>query len=191
MANLPALANLINDRNAIDAEIAALIKRPPHSGHIGEHVAAAIFDIHLHTSASTKVDDGSFASGPLKGRSVNIKYGSRRDGNLNLVESTNLADHPEVYLVLTGPTVGAISSHGLTAPWVIDAVYLFLTAELLPALLAHQRRPGTATSVRRELWDAAMIYPEPRNTRMTLTAEQRHDLGLFASPVPDGNAHAG
>lgn len=179
MSQLAALAGLIQQRNAIDADIAALIGRPPHPGHIGEYVAAAIFDIDLHASAATKADDGRFASGPLAGQSVNIKYGSRQDSTLNLVESADPADHPDVYLVLAGPKVGAISSRGLAAPWVIHAVYLFVSRDLLQALSVRGRRPGTATSVRRDLWDAAMIYPEGHNARLELTTEQRDNLGLF------------
>jgi hypothetical protein len=185
MFNLSKLAHLIDRRNNIDNEIAALIGRPPHSGHIGEYVAAAIFGIDLHASAATKADDGRFTDGPLQGRSVNIKYGSRRDGMLNLVGSLNPADHPDVYLVLTGPTVGPISSRGLTAPWVIHAVYLFASKDLLQVLSARGRHPGIATSLRREVWEAAMLYPEPRNSLLQLTERQRADLSLFQdSGVP-------
>lgn len=188
MSNLTQLAELIKRRNTIDGEIAALIDRPPHSGHIAEYVAAAIFGIDLHASASTKADDGRFVDGPLQGRSVNIKYGSRRDGTLNLVESLDPADHPDVYLVLTGPTVGALSSRGRTAPWVIHAVYLFASRDLLQALSARGRRPGVATSVLRELWEAAMIFPDPRYPIFQLTSSQRENLRLFqegeASPSP-------
>lgn len=188
MSNLMQLANLIERRNTIDSEIAALIGRPPHSGHTAEYVASAIFKIDLNASAATKADDGRFLDGPLQGRSVNIKYGSRRDGMLNLMGSLDPGDHPDVYLVLTGPTVGAISSRGLTVPWVIHAVYLFTSEELLQALSAAGRRPGTATSLRAQLWEAAMIFPEPRNPSLQLTARQREDLRLFsgseASPLP-------
>lgn len=179
MPGLTQLADAIRRRNTIDAEIAALIGRPPHSGHIAEYVASAIFRIDLHASAATKASDGRFSDGSLKGRSVNIKYGSRRDGMLNLVESLDPADYPDDYLVLTGPTVGAIPSQGLTAPWVIDAVYLFASQDVLEALSAHGRRPGIATSVRREVWEAARIFPESRNPRLHLTEDQRERLRLF------------
>lgn len=179
MPDLVQLAGLIQRRNSIDGAISTLIGRPSHSGHIAEYVAASIFGIDLHASAVTKAQDGRFAAGPLEGQSVNIKYGSRRDGTLSLVESVDRADHPDVYLVLTGPKVGTVSSRGTIAPWVIHAVYLFVSRDLLDALAVRGIQPGTATSVRRELWDAAMIYPEPRNPRLQLTERQREELGLF------------
>ncbi len=43
MADLPRLANLLHKCNNVDSEIAALIGRPAHIGHIAEYVAAAIF----------------------------------------------------------------------------------------------------------------------------------------------------
>lgn len=116
MAELQALAQLIRMRNEIDHEIAGMIGRPPHPGYITEFVAAAIFDIKLHASASTKTHDGKFRDGPLADKTVNVKYGSRRDGILNLAASMDVAEHADYYLVLTGPTIGAVSSIDLKAP---------------------------------------------------------------------------
>lgn len=179
MTNLGQLAELIGRRNTVDAEIATLIGRPPHSGHIGEFVAAAIFGIDLHPSASTRTHDGFFRDGPLAGRSVNIKYGTRRDGMLNLAQSVDPADHPDFYLVLTGPIATTFSSVGLSAPWVIHALYLFESRPLVEHLTSLGRRPGVATSVRRERWSSAMIFPEPQNLLFELTTEQQSDLELF------------
>lgn len=179
MTDLKQLARLLQRRNEIDSDIATLVNRPAHAGHIGEYVAAVIFRIELHASAVFKASDGTFGDGPLVGKSVNIKYGTRRDGMLNLVHSTDPTDHPDYYLVLTGPAVGAISSVGLSAPWVIHAVYLFESKELVQFLTGLERMPGTATSIRQHLWDAAMVYPEPNNSVMTLTDEQLDQLGLF------------
>ena len=39
MDDLPALANLLRQRNALDREIARILNRPVHSGHFGEYVA--------------------------------------------------------------------------------------------------------------------------------------------------------
>lgn len=187
MPDLTHLADLIQQRNNVDGEIAALIGRPAHTGHIGEYVAMAIFDIALHPGAAAKASDGHFRDGPLKGQSVNIKYMSRRTGLLNLISSDDPAAHPDLYLVLTGPPGGAISMRGHTAPWVIDAVYLFVSQDLLRELSARGKRPGIATNPGRELWEVAMIFPEPRNPRLELTERQQNELRLFrgykASPV--------
>ena len=64
---LARLASLIRRRNLVDGEIAATIGRPAHLGHIGEFVAAAIFDIKLLESATHKGADGHFTRGPLAG----------------------------------------------------------------------------------------------------------------------------
>lgn len=181
MTELEQLAALIHRRNAIDSELATIIGRPAHAGHIGEYVAAAIFDIDLHSSAVTKAHDGYFRDGPLAGKSVNIKYGSRRDGLLNLAQSSDPADHPDLYLVLTGPTIGAVSSKGLAAPWVIHAVYLFESRALVEFLTGLGRTPGVATSVRKHLWEAAMVYPEASNPVFELNETQRQMLSLFRS----------
>jgi len=71
---LKELARLIHTKNEIDARIAALIGRSALIGHVGEYIAAQVFDIRLEHSASNKALDGFFASGPLAGRSVNVKW---------------------------------------------------------------------------------------------------------------------
>lgn len=182
MESLHTLASLVQIRNVVDGEIARIIGRPAHPGHIGEFVAAAIFDIQLMTSASHKAIDGHFQSGPLAGRSANIKYGSRKDGLMNLVASPDPVDHPDYYLVLTGPNVGASSSKGHHAPWVIQQAFLFESRELLKKLALKGIKPGTATSIRTALWAEAMIYPES-GTRMLLSAQQRETLLLFRNTV--------
>ena len=73
MNSLAELSELIRERNSIDRKIGTILGRPVHSGHFGEYVAAAIFGIELHPSASYKGSDGYFTQGPLTGKSVNIK----------------------------------------------------------------------------------------------------------------------
>ncbi len=182
MIDLQVLASFIKIRNVVDGEIARLIGRPAHSGHIGEFVAAAIFDIELNANAAHKAIDGHFRSGPLVDRSMNIKYGTRRDGLMNLVASLDPKDHPDYYLVLTGPSVGAISSKGLSAPWVVQQVYLFEATDLLGKLAVTGVKIGVATSVRSAFWADAMIYPgghEP--TAAVVDDDQREALQLFQS----------
>ena len=178
--DLRPLASLIEQRNKIDDEVASIIGRPAHSGHIGEFVAARIFDIKLNESASHKAIDGHFASGPLAGKSVDIKY-SKGDGTLN-VKPNPVPDSdsgPDFYLVMTGPRTPAQSSRGKVHPWVIETVYLFDRRELIQRLRDNGVSIGVATSVRRCLWDAAETYPRATNRALPLTPCQRDMLALF------------
>jgi hypothetical protein len=182
---LRRIADLLGERNRIDGEIAALIQRPMTSGHLGEWIAAEIFDIALEKSASAAALDGYFRSGPLQRRSVNVKWYLQREGILDLTSPAM----PDDYLVMTGPASAAMSSHGGTRPWRIYSVYLFAATELRDDLLARGRKVGTASSVRTELWAHAEIYPKPANSRWGLTEGQFEALKLFAPaeqppPVP-------
>lgn len=97
--SLARAAALLRERNAIDAELARIIQRPMTSGHLGEWIAAQVFDIELEASAVAAGIDGRFRSGPLQGRSVNIKWYLKREGMLDTTECAAL----DYYLVLTGP----------------------------------------------------------------------------------------
>src|SRR5687768_3076419 len=119
--DLPRIARLLEARNEIDDQIAAVIKRPMTSGHLGEWIASQVFDIELEASASAAGIDGRFRSGPLRGRTVNVKWYLKREGMLDMTRSEVLDE----YLVMTGPVSAAASSHGRTRPWRIDSVYLF------------------------------------------------------------------
>lgn len=172
---LPRLASLIRQRNEVDREIATIIGRPAHSGHIGEFVAAEIFDIKLHESAVHKGEDGYFALGPLVGRSVNVKKSSVDEGLLNIRPDAL----PDFFLVLTGPRTAPASSRGTTQPWTVKQVFLFEAAPLVEKLRERGRRIGVATSVRRHLWNDAMVYPSPNNPALRLTPEQISMIELF------------
>src|SRR5436305_1815495 len=99
MAELKRLSELIQARTQIDKKIATLVGRPAILGHVGEYVAAEIFGIVLEQSAAHKGIDGRFASGPLTGRTVNVKWYSQLEGLLDM----NPDSHPDDYLVMTGP----------------------------------------------------------------------------------------
>lgn len=71
-AMLARVASQIVGRNAVGAEIAGIVGRPALLGHVGEWIAAVIFSIRLHQSASTPTSDGLFTAGPLTGKSVNV-----------------------------------------------------------------------------------------------------------------------
>ncbi|WP_029429558.1 hypothetical protein [Blastococcus sp. URHD0036] len=173
---LRQIADLLGKRNRLDGEIAARIGRPMTSGHLGEWIAAEIFDVELEQSASAAAWDGHFRSGPLQGRSVNVKWYLRREGILDLTSPLM----PHEYLVMTGPAGAAATSHGGTRPWRIDSVYLFDAIGLRDNLLVRGGKVGTASSVRAELWAQAEIYPQPVNPRLRVDEHQVEALKLFA-----------
>jgi hypothetical protein len=88
--SLAQVATLLRERNAIDVELARLINRPMTSGHLGEWIAAQIFNIQLEATAVAAGVDGRFRSGPLQGRTVNIKWYLKREGLLDMTQSTAL-----------------------------------------------------------------------------------------------------
>jgi hypothetical protein len=82
--------------------------------------------------------------------------------------------------VLTGPRSVAASSRGSVRPWSIESVFLFEAQRLIDALRLRGIKLGIATSVIRELWDSAEIYPVQRNNLLMLNEEQRKQLALFS-----------
>jgi hypothetical protein len=155
--SLICAAALLRERNAIDAELASLIQRPMTSGYLGEWIAVLIFDIELEGSAVAVGIDGRFRSGPLQGRTVNIKRCLKREGLLDTRESTAL----DYYLVLTGAPSAAVSWRGTTRPWCIEAVVLFDARQLRSEQITRGVRRGVASSVIEQQWAAAEIYPRP------------------------------
>jgi hypothetical protein len=185
MDGLARLAALLRERNALDEQIASLTGYPPHPDHLGEYVAAAIFDIVLNQSKSHKRTDGMFRLGPLAGKSVNIKYHAKQAGLLDLIPSSELADHPDYYLVLTGPRSPAATSRGRTAPWIIANVFLFNSSLLLAALAQTSAKIGVASSVRSSVWQEAMLYPQAGGDAIrlgvALSDGQRQALSQFGA----------
>jgi hypothetical protein len=177
MDQLHHLAELIHQRNRISNTIAALIGRPAETGHLGEFIAAHIFNITLHASATQKSSDGYFVDPPLAGRSVNIKWYTRQERMIDLTP----AAYPDYYLVLAGPQSSSASSRGTMRPLVISSVFLFDARVLHRALTERAIKLGIATSVARAFWEQAEIYPMQRNTQLALTDQQRSLLALFDS----------
>jgi hypothetical protein len=174
--SLAQVAALLRERNAIDVRLAQIINRPMTSGHLGEWIAAQIFDIALEPSAAAAGVDGCFSSGPLQGRTVNIKWYLKREGLLDTTESTEL----DYYLVLTGPRSPAKSSRGTIRPWCIQAVYVFQAQRLRSVQQARGVKHGVASSATRPQWEAAEIYPTATNIRLAVTGEQAEQLRIFA-----------
>src|ERR1700761_6072416 len=174
--SLARVATLLHERNSIDAELAWLIHRPMTSGHLGEWIAAQVFDIELEASAVTAGIDGRFRSGPLQDQTVNIKWYLKREGLLDTTESTTL----DYYLILTGPPSAAVSSRGTTRPLCIEAVFLFDARQLRSEQIMRGVKRGIASSVTKQQWTAAEIYPSPTNVQLTVTPQQAGQLELFA-----------
>lgn len=181
---LSRLAELLNQRNAIDAEIATLIDRPALTGHMGEFIAARIFGIELEASAVQKGHDGRFLEGPLAGKTVNIKWYGKLESLLDL----HPMDGPDYYLVLAGPKATSLTSRGGHRPLVIASAFLFEAGPLLARLRQRGVKIGIATSVAQEYWHEAEVYPEPRHEHLRLNEEQREMLARFRLEMNEGAA---
>ncbi len=175
MDDLEKLAELIQNKNLIEEQISTIIGRPAFPGHIGEYIASRIFDILLHESAIKKGSDGKFNSGQLVGKSVNVKLYSKQSGILDL----NSQFPPEYYLAMTGPKSSTVSSRGQYKPMIINSVFLFETTQLYDELKQRDVKMRIATSLTREQWSKAEIYPTQTNNELILSAEQRNHLALF------------
>ncbi len=171
LERMQSLAALVKQKNEADRKIAEVIDRPALQGHFGEYVASRIFGVALHGSATQKGSDGRFVNGTFAGKSVEIKYYPKNEGMLDMKTDRQ----PDFYLVVTGPRKEPTSSRGGTRPWVVEAAHLFDAPALVRKLTA---KIGTATSIRREFWDEAEIYPR-RNSAFPLTEDQRVALALF------------
>lgn len=174
-SDIKRLSDLLRKYNEIGDAIAGVIGRPAERGHVGEYIAAHIFNITLERSARKRARDGRFNVGTLAGHTVNVKWYGKEEGVLDL----QARGAPDYYLALTGPAGSADSSRGATRPWVIVSAYLFDTRRLLEDLRARRVKIRTGSSIRRALWTAAEVYPEPQNTTLTLSKEQRDLLALF------------
>lgn len=175
MIDLSELAKLLRIRNSIDGAIARIIGRPAHSGHISEFVASSVFKIDLVDSASNRSIDGYFTEGLLAGKSVNVKWQAT---NQHLLDATRTED-VDYYLVLSGPRAPAGSSRGKHCPYEIRSVYVFDARELGRQIRLAGVKLGLATGVRRELWEAAEIYPDSRSPLLVLSQAQREMIELF------------
>lgn len=175
LRDLEELAALLSERNRVAREITGLIHRPCQIGHVGEYIASRVFDIQLEESATSKAIDGRFASGPLRGRSVNVKWYAKREGILDITPDYL----PELYLVLAGPKTASASSRGEVRPWLIDSVHLFEAEPVVARLRERGVKLGVATSLREAEWDQAEIYPRSTSPILQLSQHQRRALSLF------------
>lgn len=169
---LARLAELIRCRNQVEREISAVIGHPPALGHLGEYIAARVFPICLIKNTAHQSIDGYFCQGSLAPCSVNIKWYAVREGLLDISPGFL----PDYYLVMTGPPPTLTAQLQIRSrPWVIHAVYLFDANELVDNLEERGVRVGASSSIRRDLWEAAEIYPNSVNSLYTLSPGQ-HEL---------------
>jgi hypothetical protein len=177
---LAELADLLLERNALEVRIGRLVDRPASTGHIGEWIAARIFEIQLETAANAAGYDGHFMTGALAGRTVNVKAYGKHERILDMNPNAPL----DYYLVFTGPKAtkeAAISTRGTVRPFCIDSVFLFDAVRLHDELAARQIKIGVATSVRAAQWEQAEIYPRSTNSTLVISDAQRRGLEMFRS----------
>jgi hypothetical protein len=171
--DLVRLAKLLAARDELDARIAEVVGRSARPGDVGEFIAARIFDIDLAASATQAGHDGIFRSGPLRGKTVNVKtYG-------DVLGGLDIGSHPcDCYLVLAGPPRG-VSVGVRHHPWRITGVYLFETAKLVAALQERGVKIGIATSLRKTDVEAARVFPRSDRSPLPLSPDQVALLQLF------------
>ncbi len=173
--NLSTLAGLLRMRRSTDAEISKLIGRRADKGPIGEFIASEIFDIQLHSSATHRGSDGIFRGGSLAEKTVNVKMYTDDGNGLDINEKAIL----DYYLVLWGPAPSPFQAPRRSTVSIIESVYVFDSEKLLPRLRASGVKLGLNTSVRKEDWESAEIYPRQRNLAFQLDQVQRSKLELF------------
>jgi len=176
MDSLKTLSDLIKTRNSIDADISQIIQRPAFTGHLGEYIASKIFDINLNSSATQKGHDGFFQSGTLKGKSVNVKFYSKRETLLDL----SLDSPPDYYLVLSGPKISQTSSKNTTRPLVITYIFLIHSDTFLQQSKQRGIKITKQTSTIESQWTEYEIYPTRNENLFNLSDEQRNFLSLFS-----------
>lgn len=181
IAKLTTLAALIDERNEVSSRITALTGRPAQIGHLGEFIAAEVFDIALEQSATNKGFDGRFRTGPLAGKTVDVKWYPKREGIVDL----RLRDLPDFYLVLAGPISPPASSRDEARPWLIEGLYLFDARALVDSVASRGIRVGIATSVASEYWQAAEVFPRSLCPTFELQPDQFAALALFSRSQAD------
>jgi hypothetical protein len=113
----------------------------------------------------------SSAARPHRATSVNIKTYSRHESVLDISPHSS-----DCYLVLTGP-----AGQARVLPWVNDSVLLFNSEQLLATLTTRGIKIGIATSVRKQDWEAARIYPPQPISQLQLSSAQIARLELFTT----------
>ena len=77
--------------------------------------------------------------------------------------------------------MSATNKEGKSRPMIISNAYLFDMKRLMPTLKQRGVKIGVATSVIKEQWNRAEIYPQNRCNTITLDETQRKLLRLFTN----------
>lgn len=178
MENILTLSEFIKERNVIDEKISLLINRPAQIQHVGEYIAAKIFDIKLETTANHKGSDGRFINGKiLQNKTVNIKWYTKNQSLLDICPDASL----DYYLLLVGPKTRSMTSVGMQRPWIIEKVFLFNHQEIIQALSSRNVKIGVASSIIKKDWESGEIYPNSVNKVLEITSEQKRLLESFSN----------
>jgi hypothetical protein len=173
VASTNELADLLRHRDELDHQIGHIVGHCARPGDVGRIIAAHVFDIRLAESATVPGHHGWFRSGPLGGRTVNIKtYGDARAG-------IDIGLHPcDTILVLSGPRRQTSVQH---RGWGVSAAYLFETDRLLATLRNRGVKLGVATCLRKADLDAVQVFPfVGPQAPITLSDRQKALLSFFA-----------
>jgi hypothetical protein len=142
------MAALLRARNEADAVIAGLLRRPAEQGHLGEWLAVRLLELEPAPSAHRCRLGREVRSGPLAGRTVNVKSYGALQGILDLHEDDAATDE---YLVLSGTREAAGSSRGALGPLAVAHVHLIEGRPLIADLRSRGIKIGIASSVRRSV----------------------------------------
>ncbi|MGH3639576.1 MAG: DUF6998 domain-containing protein [Mycobacterium sp.] len=159
----------------MDAHIGRLLGRPVNTGSIGEWIAARVFDIELEAAANAAGHDGHFTTGPLAGRTVNVKAYGKQESLLDINPNAPL----DFYLAFAGSKGAGTSARNTLRPFCIESVFLFDANLLHEELKIRGVKIGIATSVQRAHWDSAEIYPRANSSLLTVNDLQRRQLAAF------------
>ena len=178
MIQLEQLADLLQVLNTVNHALSGLLGRTANVGNISEIIASEILDIQLAERANHPVFDGTFASGPLQGKTVNVKW--RNDGSktINMKDSDML---PDYFLALTGPKKSSTKMGSPYHPFAIKEVCLFAAASLVQRLKKDGIPIGHQTRVGAEAWEKARIYPVQKGSPLPLMRTQEDLFTVFAN----------
>ena len=163
-----------------------MIGRPCLTGHLGEWLASRLFDIELCGSATQAGFDGRFRSGPLMGKSVNVKWYLKQANVIDLTEKVE--NRPDFYLVMTGPRSREPNSKLSSRPWAVDFAYLYEARSLHEDLEGRGLFIGVGSSIRTELWGPAQVYPPTPDSPLEVPSEQEESLKMFHSSKIAGDS---
>jgi hypothetical protein len=85
----------------------------------------------------------------------------------------------DFYLVLTGPPSAAASSQGYPPGLGVSTRFLFDARQLRAEQIERGVKSGVASSVVKQQWEAAHIYPIACNAVLTVTSGQAEMLSLI------------